>query len=250
MKKLLALLLSLSLAGCGQMVKSGPKKPRLCLFVGFDVSSSFARGKYYNDAIDFLAHYIHVHLAGWGGLDVPDQLFVGSIGGRQKDEAKTFFPKETFEGKSPQVIAAKLRELFPQNAKDDYSDFNAFFEQVSETVKNKNLVLRPISIVLLSDGVPYTGGTPDYRKISVASLENLSRHVTVRLLYTDAVTGKDWQTMVPRKRVGLWTQDGPVMVYWRDPAVMVPGKTLEQQEKFYSWLKNNVDFPVRSKRVS
>jgi hypothetical protein len=121
MKKLLSLALALSLAGCGQFTKPGPKKPRLCLFVGFDVSASFAKGKYYNDAVDFLAYYLHSHIEGLGGLEVPDQLFVGSIGGRQKDEAKTFFPKETFEGKSPAVIGAKLRELFPQNAKDDFS---------------------------------------------------------------------------------------------------------------------------------
>ena len=37
MKKLLSLALALSLAGCNQLTQPGPKKPRLCLFVGFDV---------------------------------------------------------------------------------------------------------------------------------------------------------------------------------------------------------------------
>jgi hypothetical protein len=74
--------------------------------------------------------------------------------------------------------------------------------------------------------------------------------VTVRLLYTDAVTGKDWQTQIPRKRVKIWTQDAAVMVYWKDPAVTVAGKPLAQQEKFFAWIKNNVDFAVRGKRVN
>lgn len=249
MKRALSLLLAVFLAGCGSMSAPAPKRPRLCLFVGFDVSQSFVKGQYYDDSIAFLAHYLHAHIEGLGGLEVPDQIFVGSLGGAKKDEAKTFYPKQTFEGKSPAQIAEKLREMFPPRTKDVYTDFNTFFEQVSETVKNKNLVLRPIAIVLVSDGKPYTGGKADYRKISVAPLENLSRNVTIRLIYTDAVTGKNWQTMVPRKRVKVWTQDGKVMVYWRDPAVMIPGKSLPNQEKFYLWLKDNVDFPARSKRV-
>ena len=52
MKRLLSITLALGLAGCGQMTAtSAPKKPRLCLFVGFDISSSFVRGKYYDDAV-------------------------------------------------------------------------------------------------------------------------------------------------------------------------------------------------------
>ena len=74
MKKTLACLLALSLAACAQITgHAGPMKPRLVLFVGFDVSASFAKGSYYNDAVDFLSVYLHAHLEGMGGLDVPDE---------------------------------------------------------------------------------------------------------------------------------------------------------------------------------
>jgi hypothetical protein len=248
MKGLLAAVLSLALAACGG--PQGPRKPRLCLFVGFDVSGSFLKGPHYEDAVLFLAHYLHAHLNGLGGLDVPDQLFVGSLGGDKKDEAKTFFPIQTFQGKEPADIADKLREMFPRSQKDQYTDFNAFFEQVSATVKNKNLVLRPIAVVLLSDGKPAGAkGKEKYRSVKLAPMETLSRNVTVRLLYTDAPTAKSWQDEVPRRRIKLWTQDADVMAYWRDPATLVPGKDLAEQDKFFAWIKDNVDFPVRAKRV-
>lgn len=242
-----SLLAGVMLASCAPQ---GPQKPRLCLFVGFDVSGSFLKSAHYEDSTNFLGHYIYAHLNGLGGLEVPDQLFVASLGGDKKDEAKTFFPIQTFQGKAPAVIAAKLRELFPRNQKDQYTDFNVFFQSVAATVKNKNLVLRPISVVIVSDGKPAGAkGKEKFKSIAMSPLETLSRNVTVRLLYTDAVTGKSWQENVPRKRIKLWTQDADVMAYWTDPAVMIPGKELDEQEKFFAWVKDNVDFPVRAKRV-
>jgi hypothetical protein len=249
MKRALSAALVFLMAAC--MPKAdATKKPRLCLFIGFDVSGSFLKSPMYGDSADFLGRYLHAHLNGLGGLEVPDQLFLASLGGTKTDEAKTFFPKQTFEGKSPEQIAAVLKGLFPQTQKDDYTDFNAFFQQVAATVKNKNLLLRPITVVLVSDGVPYVGKKTGYKDIALAPLETLSRNVTVRLLYTDAVTGKAWQNEVPRRRVKLWTQDAAVMAYWKDPAVMIPGKPLAEQEKFFAWVKDNVNFPVRAKRVN
>jgi len=222
------------------------------MFVGVDVSGSFLKGRYYDDSLQFLAHYLYSHLNGLGGLDVPETLFVAPIGGFRADEPKTFFPKQTFEGKSVEEIEAKLRELFPRNAVNPYTEFNAFFEQVADTARSKNLILRPITVVMVSDGIPEPGGgskTPAYDKIVLHPLENLARNVTVRLLYTDAAVGKSWQTQVKRRRVKVWTQDAAVMVYWKDPAVLLPGQPLDQQTKFFNWLKDNVDFAVRAKRV-
>jgi hypothetical protein len=236
----------------GACAPAGPKKPRLCLFVGFDVSGSFLKSPNYGDAVEFLGRYLHAHMAGIDGLEVPDEVFVGAIGGEKKNDVKTLFPKQAFAGKSPEEISAKVREFFPKNAKDDYTDFNAFFTQVADTVKSKNLVLRPIAIVLLSDGVPAAGSDPkkpDYRAIKMNPLENLSRNVTVRILYTDAVTGKSWRDEVPRKRVKVWTQDAVVMKTSKDPAVWKDGVSVEEQDKFIAWVKDNVDFPVRAKRV-
>ncbi|MGH8015591.1 MAG: hypothetical protein ACREBV_05325, partial [Candidatus Zixiibacteriota bacterium] len=83
----------------------------------------------------------------------------------------------------------------------------------------------------------------------VRPLEKLSRSVTIRLLYTDAVVGKDWQTKVPRSRVKIWTQDAVVLATWKDPKIFAPGRPLEKQDKFFEWVKDNVDFGVRAHRV-
>jgi len=196
-------------------------------------------------------YYLYSHLNGLDGLEVPNVLFVSSIGGAKANEPKTFYPIQTFENKSIEEIRQKLREIFPKNVQNPFTDYNAFFEQVALTVKNKNLVLRPISIVMLSDGIPdvKSEGKTDFRSLVVKPLEQLARSVTIRLLYTDAVVGKDWQTKVKRQRVKIWTQDAEVMVFWKDPKILLPEKDITQQDLFFAWLKDNVDFGVRSRRV-
>jgi hypothetical protein len=221
------------------------------MFIGVDISGSFIQGKYFDDAIAFLAHYIHAHLNGLGGLEKPNVLFVSSLGGAKANEPKTFFPIQTFENKSIAEIQNKLKKIFPKKTINPFTDYNAFFEQVALTVKNKNLVLRPISIVMLSDGKPdvKVKGKTDFSSIIVNPLEQLARSVTIRLLYTDAVTGRDWQTKIKRRRVKIWTQDAQVMVSWKDPSIMLPDTNFENQELFFDWIKDNVDFGVRSRRV-
>ncbi len=238
--------LAILLAGCDQA-----PKPRLSLFVGVDISGSFINSAYFDDSIDFLSHYIYGHLNGLGGLEVPKVLFVSSIGGATADEAKTFYPIQSFENKSIEEIANKLREIFPKEISNPLTDYNAFFEQVALTVRNKNLVLRPISIVMVSDGIPDVEkeGQTDFRSIVVKPLELLARSVTIRLLYTNAVVGKNWQTKVKRNRVKIWTQDAEVLVSWKDPDILIPGKQIEEQIHFFDWIKDNVDFGVRSRRV-
>lgn len=254
-KSVIAVLLVavLVLAGCNMW--SEEPEPRLAMFVGVDVSGSFMNGQYFDDAINFLAHYIYGHLNGLGGLEVPDMLFVGTIGGAKPSEPKTFFPIQSFQNKSIKEITSELQTLFPKENPNPFTDYNAFFEQVAMTVKNKNLVLRPISIVMFSDGIADApdikkNGKTHFDKITVRPLEKLSRSVTIRLLYTDAVVGKDWQTKVVRKRVKIWTQDAEVLATWRDPKILHPGQPLENQTLFFEWVKDNVDFGVRSRRVS
>jgi len=104
---------------------------------------------------------------------------------------------------------------------------------------------------MISDGIPdvKTQGKTDFRSIKVKPLERLARSVTIRLLYTDAVVGKNWQTKVKRSRVKIWTQDAEVMGLWKDPKVLEPEKPLEEQTKFFAWVKDNVDFGVRGRRI-
>ena len=239
----------LLIAGCG--LSGDAEKPRLSMFVGVDISGSFMKSPYYDDGIDFLSRYLYAHLHGLGGLEVPNALFVSSIGGATVDEPKTFFPRQTFENKSVEEIGQELRQIFPRGKENPFTDYNAFFEQVALTVKNKKLVLRPVSIVMISDGIPDVRkeGQTDFRSIDLKPLETLARNVTVRLLYTRADVGKRWQTNVRRSRVKVWTQDAAVMVSWKDPKIFPAETPIDQQNTFFRWLDDNVDFGVSARRV-
>ena len=234
--------------------QSAPAAPgRLVLFVGVDISGSFMNGRYFDDSIEFLARYIHAHLNGLGGMEVPHSMFVGSIGGMKKGEAKTLYPIQTFQDRTVEEIMAQLKVLFPRERQNPFTDYNAFFGQVADMVDAKKLILKPVSIVLLSDGKPDLGGTSrsqKFRHIKLKPLENLSRNITLRILYTDAVTAKGWRDEVPRKRVKVWTQDAVVMSEWKDPKTLVPGKPFGEQQKFFAWVKDNVDFQPRLRRVN
>lgn len=231
--------------------------PRLVMFVGVDISGSFMRGRYFDDSIDFLAHYIYGHLNGLGDMEKPHSLFVGSIGGRTKDEAKTLYPIETFQNRNIDQIKAELYQIFPKGRENQFTDFNAFFAQVGDQIGQKKLILKPISIVLMTDGDPDMGGLNStdpnpmakFKGLNVTPLEGLSRNITVRVLYTDAVTAKNWRDEVPRKRVKIWTQDAVVMAEWKDPKLMLPDTPYANQKRFFGWVKENVDFQPRLRRV-
>jgi hypothetical protein len=226
---------------------------RLVLFIGVDISGSFMNGKNFDDSIEFLAHYIHAHLNGLGGMEVPHSMFVGTIGGVNKGEAKTLFPIQSFQDRSVEEIAAQLRVLFPRKRENPFTDFNAFFAQVAEMVDAKKLIMKPVSIVLVTDGKPDLGGASraaKFRNIKLKPLESLSRNITLRVLYTDAVTAKSWRDEVPRKRVKVWTQDAVVMAEWKSPKTLIPGRAPADQQKFFSWVRDNVDFQPRLRRVN
>lgn len=241
--------LALTLSACS-FSGEGPS-PRLSMFIGVDISGSFANGRYFDDSIEFLSHYIYAHLNGLGGLEKPNVLYVSSIGGARANEPKTFYPIQSFENKSVGEIKTKLLEIFPKDESNPFTDYNAFFEQVALTIKNKNLVLRPISIVMISDGIPDVkrNGKTDFGSLIVKPLEKLARSVTIRLLYTDPTVGRNWQTKVKRSRVKIWTQDADVLVSWKDPKIFMPNKPFEEQDRFFSWVEDNVDFGVRARRV-
>lgn len=238
----------ISASGCGF---SGKPKPRLSLFIGVDISGSFVDGGYFDDSLNFLSHYIYAHLNGIDNLEKPRVLFVSSIGGAKPGEAKTFYPMEMFEHKSVPEIDTTLHRLFPKDKQNPFTDFNAFFKQVAQTIRNKNLVLQPVSVVMLSDGMPdiKKKGVTNFHSINLHPLERLSRNITIRLLYTNAVTGSDWQTRVPRRRVKIWTQDARVMTSWDDSTIYLPNKPIVQQTRWVNWVKDNVDFGVRAIRV-
>ena len=112
-------------------------------------------------------------------------------------------------------------------------------------------MLRPVSVVMVSDGVPdiKKDGKTDFRSLELSPLEQLSRNITIRVLYTDPVTGRNWQTKVPRRRVKIWTQDAEVMTTWNDSTIYLPDKPIIEQARWTDWVKDNVDFGVRSRRV-
>jgi hypothetical protein len=226
---------------------SSEKVSRLVMFVGVDVSGSFQRSGYYDDALTFLSHYIYGHLNGLGELSGLRVLFVGSIGGHGTNEPKAFHPIHDLESKDVRQIEAALREWFPP--RDTITDFNAFFAEVAAQTKDRNLTLAPICIMIVTDGVPATGVREEkttYEQIDLDPLEYLSRRVTIRLTYLDPIVAKRWRDDVPSRRVRIWTVPGEVMEGWKEQ--IQPGVELAKQDKFWRWVKDNVDFRVRSRK--
>lgn len=231
------------------------QSPRLSMFIGVDISGSFVNSGSYENSIKFLANYIYAHVNGIGEFEEPNVLFVSSIGGVDVAETKTFYPIHTFQNRSVEAIEEYLFELYPKNQLEPNTDFNAFFEHVARTVENQNLLLRPISVVLISDGIPdYRTETGEmvvrnFEDINVNMLERLSRNVTIRVLYTSPTDGRSWQTEVPRRRVKVWTQDADVMKTWNDSTIYMPDLPIEEQERWMEWTMSNVNYNVRSRRV-
>jgi hypothetical protein len=182
-------------------------------------------------------------------LKVPTSLFVASVGGARPGEPKAFHPINDFQNRSVSQIAADLRAWYPST--DAYTDFNAFFQRVSGMIKERGLILAPLNVIVLSDGVPdvppgtklAVGETP-YQRIDLSPLEYLSRSVTVRLLYASPTVGENWKKQVRRKRVRLWTEEAQVMTGWHTQ--VKPDVPLDQQADLWKWVADNVDFRVRA----
>jgi hypothetical protein len=234
-----------ALAACAPSQSEAPSKNVLVL--GIDVSGSF--GRHYDDAIDFAALYLYGHVNGLGNLPQPTALFVGSVGGDDPGEVKAFHPIHDFEGKDVGQIAADLRDWFPR--RDQFTDFNAFFARVGTLVRRQNLVLAPLNVLLLSDGIPDDAAPASadsvgaVGRLDVSALEYLSRSVTVRLLYPSPTIAVQWEKEMPRNRVRLWTLDAEVTEGWR--AQVEPDAPPEQQARLWRWIADNVNFRVRSR---
>ncbi|HXV85381.1 MAG TPA: hypothetical protein VD793_01725 [Gemmatimonadales bacterium] len=232
------------LLGCAPPQSEAPAKNTLVL--GLDVSGSFR--PHYDDAINFAAMYLYGHLNGLGGLRAPTALFVGSVGGESSEDVKSFHPIHDFRGKSVEQIAADLRQWFP--SQERYTDFNVFFDRAATLIKRQNLVLSPLNIVVLSDGLPddqpVEGDTlGPYGRLDLEPLEYLSRSVTVRLLYPTPTVAVRWERGAKRRRVRLWTLDNQVMAGWRGQ--LAAGQPPEAQDNLWQWVSDNVNFRVRAR---
>ncbi|HEX9581520.1 MAG TPA: hypothetical protein VF970_10485 [Gemmatimonadales bacterium] len=236
--------LAAALVGCAPSQSETPAKNTLVL--GLDVSGSFRPN--YEDAINFAALYLYGHLNGLGDLRPPTALFVGSVGGESSDEVKSFHPIHDFRGKSAEQIAADLKVWFP--SAERFTDFNIFFERAATLIKRQNLVLSPLNIVMLSDGMPdapasETDSLGPYGRLDLTPLEYLSRSVTVRLLYPTPTVAVRWERGAKRRRVRLWTLDSEVMAGWRGQ--LAAGQPLDAQENLWQWVQDNVNFRVRAR---
>jgi hypothetical protein len=249
-----AALLAAALAlATGAPAQERSKTAASTLIIGIDVSGSFRNAGLYDDAVEFVSLYIYAHMRGLGGLRKPSALFVSSIGGTRPSEAKAFHPINDFEGRTPEQIEADIREWFPRTP-DPYTDYNPFFQRVASLVKERGLILAPLNVVLLSDGVQdapvqtrVAANQNPYARINLGPLEFLSRSVTVRLLYASPAVGENWKRDVTRKRVRLWTQESQVMTGWRKQ--YKDGVPLPRQHDLWRWVHDNVDFRARAGRM-
>jgi len=223
---------------------------RETLFVGVDTSGSFVQAGDYPNALSFLAYYLYGHLNSLGGLSQPRELFVAAIGGKSASEPKAFHPILDFAGKDIAQIEADLKRWFPST--DTLTDFNVFFAQVARIAKERNLVLSPITVLMVTDGIPdvpiasvKAGSLAMYQKIDLRPLEYLSRNLTLRLIFASPKVGEYWRKEVPRQRVRLWTTESEVMKGWRHQ--LTSGVEPADQKRLWKWVRDNVDFRVRSR---
>ncbi len=234
------------LIGACNFEKEDPKTQRSTIFIGIDVSGSFTKTKKFKDGMKFLGQYIHAHLENKGGLTTPVDLYVGGIGGSEKEDPQDFFPVHDFRNLKPDQIEKKLLKEFA-NQKDNLTDFNTFFERIRSLVKQKNLVLAPIDVIMITDGVPEIAGKSKkaiklaYGKIDLKPLEYLTRNINIRILYANPRVGNNWRTYVPTRRIKVWTVEPRVMFGWSNQ-IMRQGP-----EGLYTWIRDNVDLRIQSR---
>jgi hypothetical protein len=248
---LIALLLTLSACMPGKQKFKAPglefkKTHRVTLFIGVDISGSFVKTRSFRDGVEFLGEYIWAHLNEKGGLSAPVDMYVGGIGGNSVGDPQNFFPIHEFKGLSASQISAKLNAEFSKK-RDNLTDFNQFFKRIRQLVEQKNLVLHPIELLMVTDGVPEIQCRGDaaikqaYEKIEVSVLEHLARDVSVRILYANPKVGNNWRIYVPTKRIKVWTVEPRVMFGWTDQ------KKRLGMEGLWAWMRDNIDLKMASR---
>ena len=245
MRVLILALLTFSLASCN-FEEAKKTTQRSTVFIGVDVSGSFAKTKKFSDGMAFLSHYIHAHLNNENGLAKPVDLYVGGIGGDKKEDPQDFFPVHDFMGLSKKGIQNKLTREFSRQ-RDNLTDFNTFFRRIKSIVKQKNLVLAPIEVIMVTDGVPEIANRTKkaikqaYQNIEFKNLENLSRTVSVRILYASPKVGRHWRKYVPTKKIKVWTVEPRVMYGWKSQLQRNGKKAL------HKWIMDNIDLRLKSR---
>lgn len=251
---ILLLVAALLAVGCTSSKEAEPPEARLSLFVGVDVSGSFtrARAPLFEDSLRFLSYYIYGHLHGTGGLEKVRALYVGPLGGNVPDEPKALHPIQVFKRMSVPEIEAKLKELFDKKG-NFLTDFNAFFKNVSEVAQKQNLLIAPLAIVIVTDGIPEVAAKSgravkaSYEDLDVSPLEFLARNVTIRVLYTSPIVAAGWEREIPRQRVRIWTVNADVMKGWHEQLENKP--TLEEEKRLWNWIQDIVNQRVRRQRI-
>ena len=129
------------------------------------------------------------------------------------------------------------------------TDFNTFFRRIRSIIKQKNLVLAPLDIVMITDGVPEiasrtkTAIKQGYSKIDLSPLEHLTRNITVRILYANPRVGNHWRNYVPTKKIRVWTVEPRVMYGWKQQLARLGRPALHE------WIRDNVDLRIESRGI-
>ena len=76
-------------------------------------------------------------------------------------------------------------------------------------------------------------------------MEFLSKNLTLRLVYASPKVDDNWRKYVHRQRIRFWTVEAEVMRGWRQQ--LTPGSEPADQTRLWKWVRENVDFRVRSR---
>ncbi len=118
-------------------------------------------------------------MAAWQSLRI---YLLARLGEQNPTSQKPFSLFKLLSTEASVRLKQSYEKSSQKKVQNPVTDYNAFFEQISVHVKNKKLVLKPISIVMLSDGIPDApnrDGKQEYRTIKVKALENLARDINL-----------------------------------------------------------------------
>jgi len=242
-------LLALGLLACKPPADTPP--PRSTLVVGLDISGSFRKSGQFDPAMRYASLYIYAHVNALGGLKQATDVFVGFFGWRAR---RTTQNVPSHSGSERQVAGGnrgRPASLVPRRGSDHR------FQRLLPADRRPHQAAKPgpgsvehRDVFRRCPRFPGAGRLPApqlYAKIDVSPIEYLSRNVTIRLLYAQPTVAQNWEKLVPRNRVKIWTQDEQVMAGWRRHEVA--GVPLDRQDSLWSWTQQIVDFRVRRGKI-